>query len=100
MVNNINGLTPTTTSGASNKDGRVDAVGTENQPPLENNTEAAGDSFELSAQAQLLSQLEAQISDLPEVDQDRVDALRDAINNGQFDIDSSRLAQNIIDFEF
>lgn len=99
MVNNINGLTPTGTSGASNKDSHVDAVGTENQPPLENSNEAAGDSFELSAQAQLLSQLQAQISDLPEVDQDRVDALRDAINSGQFDIDSASLAQDIINFE-
>lgn len=100
MVNDINGLTPTVTNGTGKKPSRVDSVGAENQPALETTSDAAGDNFALSSQAQLLSKLEAQISRLPEVDQDRVDAIRDALNRGQFDIDSFSLAQDIINFEF
>lgn len=101
MVNDINGLNPTTTqSSAGKKAGRVDAVGAENQTTAESTQDSAADSFKLSSQAQLLSQLEAKISELPEVDQDRVNALRDALNKGQFEIDSFNLAQDIINFEF
>lgn len=101
MVNEINnGLTQTVNGGTGKRSGRVDSVGADNQPSPEATSEAAGDNIELSAQAQLLSQLEAQISRLPEVDQERVDALRDAINSGRFEIDSFSLAQDIINFEF
>ncbi len=101
MVNDINGLNPTTAqSSTGKKAGRVDAVGAENLTPAEPLQESAADSFELSSQAQLLSQLEAKISELPEVDQDRVNALRDAIDKGQFEIDSFSLAQDIVNFEF
>lgn len=100
MVNDINGLNPTTTQGSTGKKtGRVDTVGAENQTSADIPQESAADSFELSSQAQLLSQLEARINELPEVDRERVNALRDAIDKGQFDIDSSSLAQDIIDFE-
>ena len=100
MVNEINGLNPAITTGTGKKSGRVDTVGADNQSAVETTSDVAGDNFELSTQAQLLSKLEAQISLLPEVDQDRVNAIRDAINSGQFDIDSFSLAQDIINFEF
>ncbi|EGG98495.1 hypothetical protein imdm_2294 [gamma proteobacterium IMCC2047] len=47
----------------------------------------------------MLSKLEAQIKSLPEIDQNRVDTLRDQISQGTYEIDSSSLAQRIIDFE-
>lgn len=100
MVNEINGLTPAVTNGTGKKSGRVDSAAADNPQASEAAGGGAGDNFELSAQAQLLNQLEAQINRLPEVDQDRVNALRDAINSGQFDIDSFSLAQDIINFEF
>ena len=100
MVNEINGLTSTITTGTGRKSGRVDSVGADTQSVAEAASDAPSDNFELSTQAQLLSKLEATISRLPEVDQDRVNAIRDAINSGNFDIDSFSLAQDIINFEF
>jgi len=99
MVNNINSLTHSSISTASNKSERVETVSAENKQQAAAPSEAASETIEISSQAQLLGKLEAQIKDLPEVDQTRVDALRDQISQGTYEIDSSSLAQRIIDLE-
>lgn len=99
MVNEINGLNPAVTGGTGKKSSRVDTASS-SQASSESAQTAATDNFELSARAQLLAKLEAQINNLPDIDQERIDALRDAIQNGRYDIDSTTLAQDIINFEF
>jgi len=99
MVNEINSLTHSSISTSSKKSERVDTVSAENQQQATPQNEVAKETIEISSQAQLLGKLEAQIKDLPEVDQSRVDALRDQINQGTYEIDSSSLAQRIIDLE-
>ena len=93
MVNDINGIRPTINTGTANGssvDGRADRQ--QPQAPAE---EASADRIELSAEAQLLSRLEAQVNATPEVDQARVDAVREAIQSGSFEIDNSSLADSI-----
>lgn len=99
MVNEINSSIHSSLSTAGKKSERVETVSAENQQQAAAPNEAATESIEISSQAQLLSKLEAQIKDLPEVDQARVDALRDQVNQGTYEIDSSSLAQRIIDLE-
>jgi len=99
MVNEINSLTHSSISTAGKKSERVETVSAESQQQAASQSEAAKETIEISSQAQLLNKLEAQIKDLPEVDQARVDALRDQINQGTYEIDSSSLAQRIIDLE-
>ena len=99
MVNNINGFTQgTITTGKQPEP--VQTASAENQQQAAAPTAAAKEPIEISSQAQLLSRLEAQIKDLPEVDQSRVDTLREQINQGTYEIDDSSLAQRIIDIEF
>ena len=100
MINEINGPTPTTTRTNNNSE-RTDVVSADNQQtvPEQKSAPASSAGIELSSQAQLLSRLEAEISELPEIDQERVENIRNALNNGTFDIDNSSLAQNILDFE-
>jgi len=100
MVNQINELNSTTANGTGKKPGSTDAVAADSSSAKETATPANRSDVELSSQAQHLNQLEAQLARLPEVDQERVAALRDAITNGQFEIDSFSLAQDIINFEF
>lgn len=99
MVNEINSLIHSSISTAGNKAERVETVSAESQPQVASQSEATKETIEISSQAQLLNKLEAQIKDLPEVDQARVDALRDQINQGTYEIDSSSLAKRIIDLE-
>jgi negative regulator of flagellin synthesis FlgM len=99
MVNNINGFTQgAITTGKQSEP--VQSVSAENQQQAAAPGAAAKEPIEISSQAQLLSRLEAQIKDLPEVNQSRVDTLREQVNQGTFEIDVSSLAQRIIDLEF
>ncbi|MEZ5525472.1 MAG: flagellar biosynthesis anti-sigma factor FlgM [Pseudomonadales bacterium] len=100
MVNEINSFTQGSVSNAGKKTERVDAVRAENQQHASASAEPVGESIEISSQAQLLSKLEAQIKELPDVDQSRVDAIRERINQGSYEIDNFSLAQSIINFEF
>lgn len=99
MVNEINSSIHSSLSTAGKKSERVETVSAENQQQAAQKNAAASETIEISSQAQLLSKLEAQIKNLPEIDQNRVDALRDQISQGTYEIDSSSLAQRIIDFE-
>ena len=100
MVNDINGLSPPSPRGARTSDAEVrDDASTDNQ---QQNTEASrsgGDSFEISNEAKLLNAVQAQVADLPDVDQARIDALSEQISSGQYQVDSSTLARDIINFE-
>ena len=100
MVNEINSSIPSSASNPGKKSERVESVRAETQQPATTPVETDKESIEISSQAQLLSKLEAQIKDLPEVDEARVEALRDQINQGTYQIDNFRLAQSIINFEF
>jgi len=96
----LNSLTQSSISTAGKKSQSAITVSAENQQQAAAPSPAAKESIEISSQAQLLSRLEAQIKDLPEVDQSRVDALREQLNQGTYEINDSSLAQRIIDLEF
>ena len=99
MVNEINSLIHSSLSTTGKRSERVETVSAENQQQAASPSDTATESIEFSSQAQLLSKLEAQIKDLPDVDQTRIDALREKIDQGIYEIDSSSLAQRIIDLE-
>lgn len=51
---------------------------------------------EITSTAQLLAQLEQQISSTPEVNQSRVDSIQQALNNGSYQVDSTRVADGLL----
>jgi negative regulator of flagellin synthesis FlgM len=51
---------------------------------------------EITPAAQLLANVEQQLAATPEVDQSRVDAIRQALNNGSYQIDPSRVADGVL----
>ncbi len=53
----------------------------------------------LSAQAQQLQAIEEKLRDLPEVDSERVSQLRQAIADGSYKPDSSRIADKLLNLE-
>ena len=46
-----------------------------------------------------LLQLETQLRELPGVDQARVDAIRQAIDNGSYEIDTGRIVDSLLQSE-
>ena len=67
-------------------------------PATRGKTEAqsGSDSVQLSPLATLMKKAESAISSSPEIDQKRVDEIRQAITEGRFKIDSSRIADGLI----
>ena len=54
------------------------------------------DNVVLSAEAQNLTRLQTKISSLPDVNMDRVAAIRLAIAEGRFEINAERIAENML----
>ncbi len=58
-----------------------------------------GDRVSITSTAAVLQQAEEQLSKLPDVDHARVEAVRQAIENGSFAIDANRVAEKLIAFD-
>jgi negative regulator of flagellin synthesis FlgM len=51
---------------------------------------------QITPTAQLLANAEQQLAATPEVDQGRVDAVRQALSNGSYQVDASRVADGLL----
>ena len=56
-------------------------------------SQASGDTVELTSSAKLLERLEKTLSGLPEVDRAQVDAVKAQIENGEYEIDASKISE-------
>lgn len=94
MVIDSNNSINTTSQGTKNRpavgDKPADAkTGTQPPPPQANDVS-------LSSKAQQLSRIEVKISDVPEVDSDRVAELKKAIEDGSFNVNPERVAEAML----
>ncbi len=98
MVIDINnGITP----GGSSREraNGVSATNPEarNQAKAQEQTrERAPDEVSLSQEARSMNALRNRIDDLPDVDEDKVAAIRQAISEGRFEINAERIAENLL----
>lgn len=73
-------------------------------PSGNSNTEAKSssgftDQVKLSASSKNIQQIEAEIKNLPDVDDSTVDRIRNAVSQGDYSIDYQKLAGKMLDFE-
>jgi len=99
MPNKITGFTRPTTetrpagaqsSGETGRSGSADARETQ---------VARQDAVSLTDTATRLKSIEARLGELPDVDQKRVDHLRQLIADGRFEIDAKLIAQRLAELE-
>lgn len=66
-----------------------------------NGTESASsdDVVEVSDRGRILKAVESRVSQMPDIDQDKVDRIRNAISNGEYKIDYDKLAAAFRRFE-
>lgn len=57
------------------------------------------DTIHITDQAQLLQQLQKEISQLPEIDNKKVEAVKKAITDGTYTVDTKNLAEKLLNFE-
>jgi len=96
-INNIN---------PNRADGPKRQSGSQNVQTADNSTQGsaatdskAKDSVSLSASAQNLAKIEAELKALPEVNQSRVDEVKARIDSGEYQPDSANLAQKMLSLE-
>ncbi|TXR53229.1 flagellar biosynthesis anti-sigma factor FlgM [Reinekea thalattae] len=99
MAININS-TNTTQVGA-NKTAKQSAPEAELTAKSGNGTNPAssGDVVELSDRGRVMESLESSIQSLPDVNQEKVDNIRNAITNGEYEINYDKLASAFRQFE-
>lgn len=75
--------------------------GSESAKPTQSGSDESGTRVEvdLSGDASRLTRLEAEVRDLPEVDESRVEAIRAQIAEGRYHVDPERLAERFISLE-
>jgi negative regulator of flagellin synthesis FlgM len=61
--------------------------------------EAGGDAISLTETATRLKVIEAKLEHLPEVDRERVEALRSMIESGNYEINARQIAQRLAELE-
>lgn len=100
-VNNINGLNGANTprSGDSGKLGKSGDSLAQEQARTNAPAPGVGDSVSLTDAAAQLRRIEASLADLPEVDNDKVAAIRQSIENGSYQVDAARVADSLLQVE-
>ncbi len=64
--------------------------------PAQPGITAPSDEVEITSTAQLLATLEQHIAGAPDVDQNRVNAIGQALSNGSYQVDASRVADGLL----
>jgi len=99
MVNNINGLSGIAGSASRSREQSkatdVDTAQTAANRP----DKPSADQVELSPGARDLQNIESRIRELPDVNQERVTQIKEALRDGSYSVDPSRLAAKIVQFE-
>ena len=98
MVKDINGLGAYTRLNTSSEQGSKKAASPANSatPSAEPAATASSDDVQLSSEAKTLQTLADKISNLPEVNMERAEKIKAALENGEYQIDNLVLADKIL----
>ncbi len=99
--NNANGSSRSAQSGAAagKRDAGLEGASKDQASKAPANPPAADTAVKLSSQAQQLQAIEERLRDLPEVDSERVAQIRQAIAQGNYSVDSTRIADKLLNLE-
>jgi negative regulator of flagellin synthesis FlgM len=96
-INNIKSNAP---GGVNNpRSNAVDDKSSTSKASGNASTASAPDKFSLTDDANQLQALQQMIANMPDTDKQRIADLREAIENGEYQVDAQKLARNMIDFE-
>ncbi|RYZ96865.1 MAG: flagellar biosynthesis anti-sigma factor FlgM [Moraxellaceae bacterium] len=95
-TNNINSGSTSSSARSRNAAPVAPAVPKTQSSPAEAVASNSKDNVVLSAEAQNLTRLQTKISSLPDVNMDRVAAIKQAIAEGRFEINAERIAENML----
>ena len=83
-------------SGSTDKAKATQQQASQVQNALQSGATPEPGAVDITPAAQLLAQVAQQITNTPDVDQGRVDSIRQALSNGTYRIDASRVADGLL----
>jgi negative regulator of flagellin synthesis FlgM len=99
MVSEIQGSNSGIVQSTNNNNSQISPKKTDEAKRTEASASVASSSVNLTQTASSLQALEKSIAAAPEIDQQKVDAVRKAISEGTYKVDSERTATKLIDFD-
>ena len=97
MTNDINGLNGAKSYQTSLRNDKSNTDNSTDNPA--SSSGSAEGSVKISQQARQLNDIQQTLLDTPEVDQNKVEAIRQSIESGQYEIDSHAIADKIIELD-
>lgn len=98
MPININNLAGTNT-GSTKTRGTEESAKVSNNSAAETGTASSSDEVKISSEAQVMKKLESEIKAMPDIDQGKINRIKDALRSGEYQINYDRLATAIEKFE-
>ena len=93
-TNQVSGSSVKSTSQPAKEGDKVSSANKANSAPV-----SSGDQVELTSTAQKLDEVVASLSSEPVVDRQKVDAVKQALAEGQYQVDSATIAQKLIEID-
>ena len=97
-INNLNNTNNINSNVNNTNKTQVQQNAPQNSPLAQ--AKVAQDSVSITPQAQKLTDVQKKNNDQPEINSKKIDELRKSILDGDYKVDSEKLAANIADFEF
>lgn len=98
-INGINGGRPSQTGDKQVQSLRRESGTGSSRTATGISTSTGQDKVSLTDMASRLKSLERKLADQPEVDQNRVDKVRNAMSRGEYRVNPDRVADKMMDFE-
>lgn len=83
-------------SGSADQTKAVQGQSAQVQPQVQPGSGDQAGEVKITSTAQLMAALEKQISSTPDVNQGRVDAIRQALGNGSYQVSAGRIADGVL----
>jgi negative regulator of flagellin synthesis FlgM len=93
----INGNIPIDDNKTNDKIGEIRKNQDTDNKDNANKTDDSKDKISLSGKAKEINELKRLISEMPDIRADRVDALRKAIDAGDYNVDAKKIAQKMLE---
>ncbi len=98
MAIKINDLTPAAVH-SSNDDALIQSPSNDSHAQQQTGKSSTSDTISLSEVAVRLGKLENTMANLPVVDTQRIEKIKQAIDNGSYEVDPARVADKLMQFE-
>ena len=97
MSDLINGLGKYTNNNATTKGSGNANQASSNPTNTTTSSPPSSDNLQLTSEARALEAV--QLASPPEINSEKIDAIKQAISNGEYPVDAEKIAQNLIDLE-